>query len=259
MIRRTSAEDAFTLVELLVAMVLGAIVLALIVSAIINMFGSSERSAMKSKAEKSAVAAVEMLTSDLRAARAPEREPYYTGSADNLRNLILFRRNPGNLLVHDIVAATPVQMVFYAELVNSSPSAECVTWAVQQNGSLRRTVRPFSRNCLAAGGSTLQDAEVMPAPETARATAAAAVPKPFQFRLLQHPANTAVVRPNACTTPTITNPSSPLGLDQITGVEMDLRSFVAGKVGRGDQELISAVSISSRQAQEYRYAIGCVA
>jgi prepilin-type N-terminal cleavage/methylation domain-containing protein len=255
--RRTSAEDGFTLVELLVAMVLGAIVLALIVGAIIDMFGSSERSAMKSKAERSAVAAVEMLTSDLRAARAPEREPFYTGSADNLRNLILFQRDQG-LLVHDIAVATPTRLAFYAELDNTSPRAECVVWAVQPNGSLRRTVYPFTSNCAGASGAARQDSEVMP-PAAKNASALAKPPQPFTYRLLAHPANVATVRPNACTTPTRTTAASALERDQITSVELDLRSFVAGKVGRGDQELITAVSISSRQAQEYRYAIGCVA
>jgi prepilin-type N-terminal cleavage/methylation domain-containing protein len=259
-VTRARHRDAgFTLVELVIGMVLGTIVLALIVGAVIDMFGSSERSAMKQKSQRATVAAVEQLTSDLRAARAPEREPFYTGSADNLRNLLLFQRNPTNLLVHDLVAATPNRIVFYAELVNSSRRPECVTWAVQGDGSMRRTVRPFSANCLAGGGAALQDTMVMPPPERTRATAASAIPNPFSYRLLQHPASTNPVRPNACTTPTLTNLTTTLQLDQATSVEMDLRSFVAGRVAHGDQELISAVSIVSRQAQEYRFAIGCVA
>lgn len=255
---RRNYERGFTLVELLVSMVLGAIVLALVVGAIINMFGASERSSMRSKAQRATVNASEQLTSDLRAMRAPERDPFHTGSADNLRNLILFQRNPTNLLIHDILEATGSRLVFYAELVNTSARAECVTWSVEPDGSLLRTVRSFSPNCTTAG-VTLQSTQVMPTPERTRASASASVPAPFSYRVLVHPANTTTVRPDDCVATTRTSLDTPLARNQATAVELNLRSFVAGKVARGDQELITAVSISSRQAQEYRFAIGCVA
>lgn len=251
------AESGFTLIELIVAMVLGLIVLALIFGVVLDMFGASERSGFRAKAQRSAVNASEMLTSDLRAMRAPQREPRFTGSSDNLRNLILFNENPTNILVHDIVGATPTRLVFYAEVFNTSANSECITWEVLASGALQRSVRRFSAGCTAAT-VPLQQSLVMPKPEVARASALAAVPNPFRYRRLVQP---TPANPNvsACTTPISTNLVTNLQRDQVVGIDLDLRSFVMGKVGRGDQQLMTSAAIPGRQSQEYHYAIGCVA
>lgn len=263
-------QHGFTLVELVVAMVLGMLVLALIVGVVIDLFGSSERSAARSKAQRSSVAAAELLLSDLRAARAPHREPKFTGSSDNLRNLLLRGATPApsSLLVHDLVDARSNTLRFYAELIQSptNTTAECVSWEVVTSGALRRTVRPMSATCTT--GAVLQQSEVMPAPRTVGTTTAGAIPKPFSYRLLVQPAPLAAApNPDLCTTPRVTDATAAalpgatnaLRRDQVMGVELDLRSFITTKVGRGDQELITSASIVSRQSQEYRYAIGCVA
>lgn len=256
--RARGPEAGFTLVELVVGMVLGAIVLALIVGVVIDMLGASERAGTESKAQKAAVAAAEMLTSDLRAMRAPQREPIFTGSADNLRNLILLDQNPMGLQVHDLTFAGPTRVTFFAEVVNASPSTECVTWEVIADGALQRSVRPYAPDCGNGAVPPLQQSQVMPPPERARASAAVTIPTPFRYRSMVQP-TPATPDPDACTTPVRSSTASEIQRDQVVGIDMDLRIFVAGRVSRGDQELITSASIPSRQSQEYRFAIGCAA
>jgi prepilin-type N-terminal cleavage/methylation domain-containing protein len=251
------SESGFTLIELVVALVLGLVVLVMLLGAITDMFGASERSANRSKAQRATVAAAEQLTDDLRSMRAPQREPLHTGSADNLRNLLLFEQNRAGLEIHDLLVATPTRITFFSETVNARAGVECVTWEVLADGSMQRTVRASTPGC-GAPGAILHQSLVMPAPERARASAAVVIPDPFSYRTLEQPARVNV-DPSSCTNQTRTTLATDLQRDQVVGIDMDLRSFVASRSGRGDQELVTSVSITSRQSQEYRFAIGCVA
>ena len=252
-------DAGFTMVELLVGLVLATIVMALLFGVVLDMFGASERSAMDGKAQRSATHAADMLTADLRAMRAPQREPRYTGSPDNLRSMLLRGINPNGYEVHDLLVARPDQVTFYAELVNTAGNStvECVSWFVRPDGGLQRDVRRYAAGCPGGGGAVIQSELIMPPPERARATAAATVPNPFSFKLLRV-ANTNDPDPSTCTTPPpAPGPLTGVQLDQVTNVDMDLRSFVAGRMASGDQHLQSSVTITSRQGMEYRYAIGC--
>lgn len=259
-------EAGFTLIELLVAMVLSAIVLALIITSMVHIFGSSDRSTSRMKAQRAAGAAADMMTSDVRAMHAPQRDPKFTGSPDGLRALLLDGDNPSAYLVHDIVQATPTRLTFYAESVATSPREECVTWFVRADGGLQRDVFAFNSGCTGgtaargggAGAAPLQTALVMPAPERARASAAAAVGAPFSYQLLAQP-TPADPDPAACTRPVRANLTTLLQLDQVVGINLDLRSFIAGYSGHGDQTLNTSVAVSGRQSYEYRYGLGCVA
>jgi prepilin-type N-terminal cleavage/methylation domain-containing protein len=257
-------EAGFTMVELLVAMVLGAIVMAFAVGTIMDLFGASDRATQNHKAQKAAALAADMLVSDVRSMRAPQREPQYTGSLDNLRSILLDNSAPA-LRVHDLLEATPTRILFYSELVQGNVGPECVTWFVIADGSMRREVRQENAGCTGGtatrgGGSNVlyQSTVVMPKPEVARASAAAKVPDPFSFNLLVV-ANPANPDPSTCTTPSVKATLSALQRDQVTAINMDLRSFVAGRIAKGDQQLDTAAAVASRQAMEYRYGIGCVA
>lgn len=250
-------ECAFTMVEVLVGLLLSTLVIVLLIGALIDMFSSSDRSAARSKAQRSAVSAGELLMNDLRAMRAPQREPLFTGSADNLRNLILFGQNQSNLLVHDLLVATPTRVTFYAETVNAAADAECITWQVMADGSMRRTVRAHTAGC-ASAGAVLQQSEVMPGLDGSRTTAALDIPEPFSYRTLEQ-RDPLDPDPDRCDARTRTSLTSDLQRDQALGIDMDLRSFVVSRSTRGDQELLTTASIASRQSQEYRFAIGCAA
>ncbi|MCW2923066.1 MAG: hypothetical protein JWM98_470 [Thermoleophilia bacterium] len=252
------AESGFTLIELLVAMVLGLLVLGLIVGAMVNFFSSSERSGARAKAQRSTVAAAELITSDVRSMHAPDHEPRATGSPDSFRDLLMRGRNPLGLRIHDITVATPTRFAFYAEQVNTSPGPECIQWLVAATGALQREVRAGTGAC--PGGALLATTEVMPAPATAGVAAATAAPSPFTYELLAQPTPAAaLINPDACTTSVIPSPASDLQRDQVIGVRLSLKSFVVNRTARGDQHLLTSAAVSGRQSQEYHYALGCVA
>lgn len=253
------ADEGFTLVELLVGMLLGSIVLAMVIGLVVNTFGAGDRTAARSKSQRSAVLAVDQLQSDIRAARAPHREPYYTGSPDQFRAMLLRNANPSNFLVHDVLAATATAVTFYAEVSRASANVECVTWMQQADRSLRRIVRAFNAGCTGGGGAILQDRLLIQAPG-AQAAASAAAPAPFSYRRLVQPTpNADPLDPDACTATQSTSTASMLQRDQITAIMLDLRAFVTERNGHGDQQLETTVSIASRQGIEYRYALGCAA
>lgn len=249
-------EAAFTLVELLIGMVLAAIALAMIMGVIGSMSDNANRSAAKTTSLKSTLMAADQLTTDLRAARAPERAPRFVGSPDGLRDVLLRNTNP-KLLAHDILVAEPSRLVFFAEVFANSNGTECIEWAVQNNGGLHRTVRSFSASC--GGGTVLQASAIMPPRSTGIANAARADP-PFSYRLLRQPDPTnEELDPGACTTPKRATANTRLERDQIVGVDLNLRSFVNIRGGRGDQHVHTSVSMAGRQGMEYRYGLGCVA
>lgn len=253
-------QAGFTLVELLVGMVLSMLVLAMVIGFVINVFGSSDRTAARTKAQRAAVLAHEQLTSDLRSMRAPQREPIYTGSPDRLRSMLLTGYNPQRLQVHDLLVATPTRTTFFAEVASNPAGPECVTWEVMGTGALHRTVRRATNNCVGGGGAVLQQREVMPAPPATGTSASARAPAPFSYgRLVQPRPAAAVINPDACTTPVSTTLTTNLARDQVTSIRLDLRTFVVNRNASGDQQLQSTVAIASRQGSDFRYGIGCAA
>jgi prepilin-type N-terminal cleavage/methylation domain-containing protein len=253
-----ASERGFTLIELLIAMFLSAIVLALVITLVVGSFRSGDRTEARTKALRAATEASEQLTSDIRSLRAPQRDPYYTGSPDQFRAMLLRADNPEHLEIHDIVAANATTLTFYADVLRDNPGVECVTWQQRADRSLRRIVRPYTRDCAGSPGA-LQDRELVPA-LPASAAAAAAPPAPFSYRRLVQPRPTAAtIDPSACTSTRSASTSNVLQRDQITGVELDLRAFTVQRDGAGDQEYLTTVAIGSRQGIEYKYALGCAA
>ncbi|MCB0878811.1 MAG: prepilin-type N-terminal cleavage/methylation domain-containing protein [Thermoleophilia bacterium] len=255
----TRPESGFTLIELLVGMFLGAIVIAMVIGLVVNVFSSGDRSKARTKSQRSAFLAADQLQSDIRATRAPQRKPYFTGSPDRFRAMLLRDDNPDGYQVHDVLAATGSSLTFYAEVNRASADVECVTWTQQADGSLRRVVRAYNAGCTGGGGAVLQD-KLLVEPLAAQAAGGAAPPAPFSYRRLVQPSPMAdPLDPDACTAVQSPSTSTTLERDQITAVMLDLRAFVASRDGHGDQQLQTTVAIGSRQGIEYRYAIGCAA
>lgn len=253
-----AGEAGFTLIEVIVALVLTLLVLAFILGAVIDVFSSSNRSSANARSQKATVAAVEQLTTDLRAARAPERAPRYVGSPDGLRDVLLRGASPA-LNTQDLLEARSNRLLFYAESISTSPREECILWEVRADGALQRTVHAYSSRC-APLGAVLQRTELMPA-RSAGAAASTGAATPFSYRMLVQPNPLDPdLDPSACTTPAPrANLATALERNQVVGVDLNLRSFVIHREGRGDQELLSSVSLASRQGMDYRYGIGCVA
>lgn len=253
-------QRAFTMVEVLVGLVLTAIVMTMLFAGVLDLFHSSDRTTQRVKAQRASVKAFERLTEDLRAARAPQRIPGEYGSPDRLRIMI---RNPAlavsrdgiPLLVSDLVVGRPDQLRFHAEVVPDRAGDECVEWRIVAGGALERIVRPASGTCATSNQQPLQRIQVMPPPAAAADLGA---PRPFSFRTLRNP-DPAVTRPT-CVAGHATDLGTDLRrLNEVVAVDMDLRAFVVGRGGRGEQQLSGSISLIARQAYEYRYALGCAA
>lgn len=253
------------MIEVIIALVLTTVLLVLIFSSVFDLFHSSERTSQRQKAERAAYLAVEMLTDDLRAARAPGRDPKHYGTVDALRGMLLQgEASPGfgTTQIHDITVATPTVLSFYADRSENLPGAECVTWYVDpETRALIRAVDPGLPVGCALGVGSISKQIIMPAPEIERATERAKIPNPFTYRVQIQP-NPIMPNPDACVDGRIAAPlpgPAPGNMDQVVAVVLDIRSFVANRNAHGDQDFRTEVSIPGRQGLDYRYALGCAA
>lgn len=272
-------ERGFTLIEVIVACILLAIVVILLFSVLIDAFRDGERARQRSKAQRNVTLSSEKLDSDLRAMRAPARNPKDVGGLEMMRES--FTLTDQNKEIHDIVLAEPDRLIFYAELDSVGEAGtvldmECVEWFVTPvpDQALHRRVYPYSPNCQGAVAKTgaKLDEEVVPKPDAKYAS-----DKDFDT-VFSYYVTEPGATPNTCTERKVeevpalgaaslpTNPEpgqvvlpglGPQLLDRIIAVEMDLRSFVSLKDARGESHFTQKVSIASRQQFEFRYAIGC--
>lgn len=259
------------MIELILGMIIGTIVLALIIGLMVSMMDSSDRSTARTKSQRQAVAAVELLTNDLRTALAPDRTPILTGSDQGLRTLLLGAgSNPEGLFVHDLLIATSNQLTFYGDVQGGTSNAgvECVTWRFS-NGGVSRTVRrvgltapPLQRapqraaaTAACNSGTVIQKTQVIEPPPS---LPTGGIKDPFSYaRLVQPNPNLTSDKLPPCTT-TSNTPGTDWERSQVLGVNLDLRSFAQQRSARGNQQLRSAVAIPSRSNSTYHFAIGCV-
>ena len=260
--RSRGSERAFTLIELIVGMVLSLIVLGILFSVVLDSFQGADRSSARRKAQQSATKAADLLTADLRAAAANQRDPRFYGSPDSLRHLILQEDDGDGMSVHDIVVATDSQLRFYSDVDSDTRGPECVTWEVV-GGALQRSVHALDGTRYGGCGAgalaltRISETRVIPAPSSDAAVTPA---PPFAYRMLrvQDPSN-----PDPGTCQTVESgaggigPNQRLARDQVIAVHLDIQAFVTRRGTSGDQRQRTTVSIPSRQSVEYRYALGC--
>lgn len=287
----TSADEGgFTLIELVVACIILALVLIILFAVVLDMFRSGERTRQRNKAQRHVVLVSERLTSDIRAMRAPNRNPKDTTGIEMMREG--FTLSDQYKEIHDILLAQPDRLVFFAEVDSVGESGtsadiakedlECIEWWVAPNQSVRRTVYPYSENCsgaLAKSGSKL-DEEVVPPPDAENATDDD-FRSIFSYYVTEVPAGSELgtceeqkigfeqpvqqVRPfggevGRGETPdgsVILPGYGPQQVDRIVAIELDLRSLVSVKGARGEAHFLQKLTIPSRQQYEFRYAIGC--
>ena len=263
------SENGFTLVELMVATILLALIGVAVTTALVGVFHSSGRTHTRERAMQAAVHATDTLQDDLRAAHARYRDTAHVRSIDDLRGVLLFGETPndstvagGVLDMHDITRATATDLVFESDVMTEAsgvtPVPECVRWTIDPSGALVREIYSWSFQCLALAAPISTAVMMQPNGQTGY------VPKPFSFIMLrqtQNPLNANVdVDPSKCiTTPPVSATLNQLQRDQTTAVRIDLSSFLVERGARGDQRLQSTVTVAARQGYDYRFALGCTA
>lgn len=169
LIARNRSEHAFTLIEMLIAMVLVGGLLIIISTVLVRSFGESGRTQQQRKATQDVRNTMSQFGNDLRIARAPDRDPRYVGNGGDLGAALLSQKQlqvqlPGAtsavLDVRDIIEATSTSFAFRAD-VHPNPGSECVRYAVDGPGQpLVRSVLVYnsaSRTCDRARVLATQD------------------------------------------------------------------------------------------------------
>jgi prepilin-type N-terminal cleavage/methylation domain-containing protein len=148
------SDAGFTLIEMIVAMVLVAGLLATVSTMLVKSFGESDRAQAERTVADSTRRTFESFSNDIRSAQTPDRNPAYVGNAEDLGDALLqptttklSMQMPGQpgvttLDVRDVVEATNSSFAFRSDAVPAIPGVECVRYWVQP------TTRSFVRSVL---------------------------------------------------------------------------------------------------------------
>lgn len=255
MLTRRPAEHGFTLVELLVASIIGLVVVAVTLTMLVGGVKGSQRASAARTAQVEANRVLDELGTDLRAAAAPERLDVNEASTRSRLLAGLASISANNTAFEDIARATPTMLAFRADAIAEPASAprkiECVQWSVENGGEfnvLMRRVWANSSPCPGTGASTQRQVTrlyktnvVLP---VFRYTVAQPVPgasDPVCQPVTQQSVNGASQR------------------TRIVGVQVNLRGVARDSQATANLDTSGTIDVWSRLTADYQYAIGCAA
>ena len=256
-LRAVAAEAAFTLIELMVAMIVLSLVVGIAGYGVISSLESTNEAGSTGKGRAMANEAAERLGAEVRAARSRGRDG--TGVVDiaDLRRAVrtngtLYDINGTALDWRDLAIATPNALTFQADIVDEAGASipECVTWSAPptRSWSLTRTVRRYTPGCTTAG-AVLESDEVTERTSVRPAPGTAGSPPLFTYVV----ARSAV---GGCSgIPT----SAPTAADRnrVVAIKINFTSLVERRANASAQDLQTEVSLRSRSGSDYQYAMGC--
>jgi len=254
-------ERALTLVELVVALVLLAIVVGFAGAPLINGLRGSDDVQSRTQASQRASDATEHVRNDLAAALAPDRDARHVRGVEKLTRALL---EPGyrtlsddpsygarQLDVRDVVRATPTELHFRADVLAADRNApvECVRWRAAAPTSpqywLERTVYGNERlatGTSCAGTALVTDMELPPTDRVAGRAPAAT----FSYEVLG----------SNCTV-TLASTVSGSDLNRIVAVRVDLVGVGSRRASVAVDNATSVAVLTSRESTTYRRALGC--
>ncbi len=133
--RRTTSERGFTLLELIIVLVLLGVASAALFPSIVSMLGSSTRSAALSGATGDGRVAERTVEHDIRSALAFRSNGNRADLTDPGSSVIQ-ALDSATATSHDIVRASPTQLIIYTEALATSAGPERVTLELQQDQAL---------------------------------------------------------------------------------------------------------------------------
>lgn len=259
-------EQAFTMMELVVAMVLLAVVMGGLVYAITQLGRGNSEAMTDRKAQREAIDAMEQLRADVRAARSPALEEW-DGRRETLRDIVYFGidqtaggppdpahaacgNTPFLNCVRDITKATDTELWFRADVRTGAGwnGTECIGYRRDAKG----LVRYESPNWQACGQSVTGTAT--------RLVAADNVPTQlFTYTLRYHPTMVRgqVADPDGCQTYSNQRNLTAGQLNLVNAVDIDLRGIANERGTAATTGLQTSVPITGRTTGDYAYAMGC--
>ncbi|MCW2925606.1 MAG: hypothetical protein JWM98_3010 [Thermoleophilia bacterium] len=259
------AEGAFTLIELVVAMILLVIVFAGVVYAVVGLGRGNSDAMTNRKAQRQALDAMEVMRHDIAAARSPAMDQWDSRRED-LRELIYFRTDQGGTslsrtscgglayvkCIQDITKATPTELWFRADVDAANRGSECVGFQVVAGG-LDRILATGTNAWQQCGGGAGTRTHLIQA-GSLKST------KVFGYTLRYYPGMPAkgIADPTKCITQQLTNRTLSAGqLNLVTNVSIDLSGITSERNESADAGLRTAAQITSRTGGDYAYATGC--
>lgn len=256
---REHGEHGFTVLELVIAMVLLAVVLGLASAAFMGGLGGSASTGLSERATTQFRQMTSMLEQDTRAARAPGRDVDVLRDRDAFAAQIRTGRStlPRSLDVMDVRVATPTQLQLIGDVISIPGNAtwggaECVTWQLVTGASwsVRRTVSPDEAGCSAAGALTstwIQSTQV----------ATGAVPTRLFSYVLGCDA-AACAGGGGCQGSRPVGSATGVARGWVTQVRIDLDALVKSGKATAREQLTTDVTLRNRMSDDYQYALGCV-
>lgn len=271
-------ERGFTLVELVVAMIVLAIMVGGVVYAVANLGRGSSNLAANRAAQRDALEAMEQMRQDLNAARSPGLE-LFDDRKETLRDLIWNRidRNPsaddrsrqtcgGSLsrgvgyisCLSAVTYASPTELWFRAD-VGTAAGASCIGYVVT-DGELRRTVSSNWRGC--RPGLAPDTQTVLLKAKSLASTRGGGI---FRYTARMHPGPMVnnTLDPAGCRSYQYTNQVVPdasrprPNVAFISNVTIDLSGIVTNRNEAAAGGLVTSSVITAHTAGDYAFATGC--
>lgn len=246
------AERGFTLIEIIVASVIGLTVATTVIMILQNGMANAKRATAGEQASRQTAVISEALNNDVRAARARGRD-----EVDDPLELeaLIAAGGVGSADVRDVVEAGADRLSLRTR-ARAEGDLQCVTWDRDAAGTVRRSVTPGDACPVASPARTVVMGVV---PRVSTATNPAAAPVLFTYVLLVDD-DAATGDPERCH---IVQSSGLPGQEPLTvigrivevGASIDLRGQEGASTRR--QASLDTTGIRSRADRDYRAALGC--
>jgi prepilin-type N-terminal cleavage/methylation domain-containing protein len=257
---RAIAQSGFTLIEMVVACVLAAMVIGIVGTVVMKALDGGRDAAATNRANANAAEAAERFGADVRAARSHGRDGSAVIDRISLANAI---KNDINLVDtdgveidwRDINVATADNLVLQADVIDetTTSSPECIEWRIEGTSTwyVRRIVRPYTLRCT-GGGAALEDdritapiaASIKPRPGSGGA------PALFAYAV-------AFISPGGgCTTSETSSPNN-IQRNRIVGARINFSSIDSDGSQSSQTASHEVIALRSRAGAEYQTAMEC--
>lgn len=264
--------DGFTVIELMVAIGLGLVVVALAVTAISRGLNGQRAAAEQHKAQQAAAEALDVFSDDVRTAVAPNRLitsaeetpaglaglSVPKGTRDALKQLLLHPDAGVRDQYRDIKVATSSTVIFRSNVVSRNSAdgtmdnaSECVRWQIT-DGFMVRTIWPSTSVCPGSASDAIESRRMFRVHPQLGNTA-------FHYTIQRKFGSDA----NATCESRIATDGVALGardaygyyqIDRISGIGVNFVAAGAAGEGSGESDMFT---LRGRQTADYLFAIGC--
>lgn len=246
----SSTGPGFTTIELVIAMILLLVAFGIATRFVVDGFGSERRTRDTHTLIVSLHNASDLIASDVRMARSPDRSIATMSRLLRLRSVIRGRATDPSLDLRDIVRATPNELWLRAdaisEPVGTTPVAECVGYVVDDSGALLRIIGGDWRVCPTGAG---ESERLVAGPPTGPP------PAPFSYTVMSSPLTDGTCDLVPGTKGSDDDASTVLM--RITAVSVDMTAYLNSHGVAATSDARTAMDIRTRLDRDYLFALGC--